>query len=118
VARRIAPRRFNPERGAWLPILHTQRGRRHYTLLFSNTALAHRLRRSRDWVVVYLDDDGREDQWTIVTETRGALTGRRVVRGREPECRAHYDEDAAGLPSTSRPGNKAPCELSSPCSSS
>ena len=26
---KIAPRRFNPERVAWLPILHTTRGRRH-----------------------------------------------------------------------------------------
>jgi hypothetical protein len=26
----------------------------------------------------------------VVTETRGALEGKRVVRGREEECRAHY----------------------------
>jgi hypothetical protein len=109
----IAPRRFNPERRAWLPILHTERGRRHYTALFSNTALAHRLGRSRNWVVVYLDDTGREHQWTIVTETRGSLAGRRVVRGRETECRAHYGVAAVrGLPSRRRPGNKAPCEPS------
>ncbi len=34
----FAPRRFNPTHEAWLPILHTQRGERHYTALFSNTA--------------------------------------------------------------------------------
>ncbi|MDX1622991.1 MAG: helix-hairpin-helix domain-containing protein, partial [Gemmatimonadota bacterium] len=28
---RIAPKRFNPEDEAWLPILHTRRGDRHYT---------------------------------------------------------------------------------------
>ncbi|WP_202951144.1 hypothetical protein [Synechococcus sp. PCC 7336] len=28
----------------------------------------------------------REGQCTVVTETRGLLTGRRVVRGRESEC--------------------------------
>src|SRR5690606_35804056 len=28
---RIAPRRFNPTAAAWLPILHTTRGERHYT---------------------------------------------------------------------------------------
>ncbi len=37
---RIAPRRFNPRAEAWLPILHTQRGPRHYTALFSNTPRA------------------------------------------------------------------------------
>ena len=35
---KIAPRRFNPSRVAWLPILHTERGPRHYSALFSNTA--------------------------------------------------------------------------------
>jgi len=39
--RRIAPRRFNPEGEAWLPILHTERNGRSYTALFSNTARAH-----------------------------------------------------------------------------
>src|SRR3954470_1170387 len=39
--RTIAPRRFNPRRVAWLPILHTLRGKRHYTALFSHTARAH-----------------------------------------------------------------------------
>jgi hypothetical protein len=27
----------------------------------------------------------------VVTETRGSLLGRRVVRGREAECRAWYE---------------------------
>src|SRR5262245_41978882 len=35
--RRIAPRRLNPSGVAWLPVLHSQRGQRHYTALFSNT---------------------------------------------------------------------------------
>lgn len=88
----IAPKRFNPKGEAWLPILHTQRGDWHFTALFSNTALAHRLGRLRDWVVVYFyDGDDREGQNTVVTETRGPLAGRRVVRGREDECRRHYD---------------------------
>jgi hypothetical protein len=34
----IAPRRFNSEGKAWLPILHTRRGPWHFTALFSNTA--------------------------------------------------------------------------------
>lgn len=87
----IAPRRFNPDAEAWLPILHTERDSWHFTVLFSNTARAHELGRTRDWVVVYFyDDHHREGQCTIVTETRGALIGKRVVRGREAECRVLY----------------------------
>lgn len=88
--RLIAPRRFNPGRRAWLPVLHTERGGRHYTALFSNTARAHELGRTGDWVVIYEDDGNREHQATVVTESRGALAGKRVVRGREEECRAYY----------------------------
>jgi len=88
--RYIAPRRFNPSREAWLPILHTHRGERHYTALFSNTARAHELGKTNDWVVVFGDDGWGERQATVVTETQGALAGRRVVRGREQECHGHY----------------------------
>jgi hypothetical protein len=89
--RTIAPRRFNPEAQAWLPVLHTRRGPWHFTALFSNTALAHQLGRTRDWVVVYFyDGDHVERQHTIVTEPRGELAGRRVVRGREDECHEYY----------------------------
>jgi putative hydrolase len=85
--RTIAPRRFNPEGKAWLPVLHTRRGPWHFTVLYSNTARAHELGRTHDWVVVYFyDDDHREGQHTIVTETQGPLAGQRVVRGREAEC--------------------------------
>lgn len=83
----VAPRRFNSEGKTWLPILHTARGEWHFTALFSNTARAHELGRTRDWVVIYYYDDGhRESQCTVVTETRGASKGLRVVRGREAEC--------------------------------
>ena len=86
---KIAPRRFNPSGEAWLPVLHTQRGDWHFTALFSNTARAHELGRTRDWVVIYAEDrDHAERQYTVVTATGGALAGRRVVRGREDECRA------------------------------
>lgn len=95
---RISPRRFNPDNRAWLPILHTNRERWHFTALYSNTARAHELKRTHDWVVVYFYDDNHEEgQHTIVTETRGALVGRRVVRGREPECRTYYNAlDSSG----------------------
>jgi hypothetical protein len=87
----IAPRRFNPENAAWLPILHAQRGDWHFTALYSNSALAHRLERTRDWVVIYFHGANHlERQRTVVTELHGALEGWRVVRGRESECIAHY----------------------------
>jgi len=86
----IAPRRFNPEGRAWLPVLHTEEGPWHFTALYSNTARAHELGRTRDWVVIYYDRDGREGRSTVVTERRGPDRGRRVVRGREQECRRHY----------------------------
>jgi putative hydrolase len=82
----IAPRRFNPTGEAWLPVLHTARGGRHYTALFSNTARAHRLGRTHDWVVIYTDEGAGELSYTVVTVPRGPLAGRRMVRGREAEC--------------------------------
>ena len=87
----IAPKRFNPRNEAWLPILHTDRNNWHFTVLYSNTARAHELGRTHDWVVVYFyDDHHQEGQHTVVTETRGSLVNKRVIRGREAECRAHY----------------------------
>ncbi len=87
----IAPKRFNPDGKAWLPVMHASRSGWHFTTLFSNTARAHQLQRTHDWVVVYFyDDHHHENQHTVVTETHGSLTGNRVVRGRENECREYY----------------------------
>jgi putative hydrolase len=86
----IAPRRFNPEHRAWLPILHTRRGGGEYTALFSNTQRAHELGRTRDWVVLYVDAGMGERRYTVVTARVGALAGKRVVRGREAECLEYY----------------------------
>ena len=84
--RKIAPRRFNPKREAWLPILHTQRGKWHFTALFSNTARAHELGKVDDWVVIYFySDSGAQAQRTVVTAMRGPFASQRVVRGREGE---------------------------------
>ena len=88
--RKIAPKRFNPEGEAWLPILNTEREGWDFTALFSNTARAHDLDKTDDWVVLYYKRDGEEDQCTVVTETRGPLEGKRVVRGREEACRTYY----------------------------
>ncbi|WP_455245213.1 helix-hairpin-helix domain-containing protein [Petrachloros mirabilis] len=89
--RLIAPRRFNPRKEAWLPILHTQRGERHYTAMFSNTALAHRLKKTHEWVILYFDDEHGEHQCTIVTGRKAPLTGKRIVRGRETNCTTYYE---------------------------
>jgi hypothetical protein len=86
----IAPRRFNPEKKAWLPILHTEKKGWSFTAMYSNTARAHSLGRTQDWVVIYFERNGDESQCTAVTERRGNLDGRRVIRGREGECRDFY----------------------------
>jgi len=102
---RIAPRRFNPGREAWLSILHTRRGERDYTALYSNTARAHELGRTHDWVVLYFDGTSAgERQCTVITAERAPLRGRRIVRGREAECLAYYAH-APGPPSATDHGS-------------
>jgi DNA polymerase (family 10) len=58
--------------------------------MFSNTATAHDLGKTNDWVVVYYEKGKGENQCTVVTESRGALKGKRVIRGREKECVEYY----------------------------
>lgn len=89
----IAPRRFNPKGVAWLPVLHMEKDGWHFTAMYSNTARAHQLDKTRDWVIIYFyDEHHQEGQHTIVTETHGPLQGRRVVRGREEACLDHYSD--------------------------
>ncbi|MGD0639374.1 MAG: helix-hairpin-helix domain-containing protein [Roseiarcus sp.] len=100
VLRKIAPKRFNPSAEAWLPVLHATRDAWRVTALYSNTGLAHELGRVKDWVVIYYETDALpEGQCTVVTETRGALAGRRVARGREDECRDFWLKEEARGPS-------------------
>jgi DNA polymerase (family X) len=95
--RRIAPRRFNPSGEAWLPVLHTQRAERHYMALFSNTPRAHEMDMTYDWVVLYYDGGRGERQCTVITGQRGALKGRRIVRGREAECVRYYQQHSVSV---------------------
>lgn len=88
--RTIAPRRFNPEGKRWLPIMNWQQGDWSFTAMYSNTALAHDLGKTHDWVVIFFEQDGYESQCTVVTENRGQIQGKRVVRGREWECAIAY----------------------------
>ncbi len=79
---RIAPRRCNRGQAEY-PVLHTRRGGRHYTALYSNTARRPNLGPTRDRVVIYRDDHGGGGQWTVLTAGRGSRRGDRVVIGRD-----------------------------------
>lgn len=99
---RIAPRRFNPQGRAWLPILHSSRDGWEMTALFSNTARAHRYGRTRDWVVIYSDRDGEHDQCTVVSDRSGG----RTIRGRELEVAELADSPAPESPGRERPAGQ------------
>ncbi len=101
--RKIAPKKLNPAGEAWLPIMSTAREDRKFTILYSNTQKAHDLGKTNDWVVVYWTDAGGEKQCTVVTEFKGALRGKRVIRGREKECETYY-----GSMQTKKKGRRAP----------
>ena len=89
--RMVTPRRFNPEGKRWLPVMRLKKEGWSFNVLYSNTARAHELGKTNDWVVIYYEpiaqaDElgrGRSGQCTIVTETRGTLRGQRVIRGME-----------------------------------
>jgi DNA polymerase (family 10) len=89
----IAPKLLNPDKKAWLPILAASRKGWKFTVMFSNTATAHKLGKTGDWVVVYYESGKGENQCTVVTEQRGPMKGKRVIRGRESECKKHYGID-------------------------
>ena len=94
--RKIAPKRFNPSGEKWLPIYHTEQRGWSFTALFSNSPLAHKLHRIIDWVIIYYERDGEEDQCTVVTEWQGQLRGKRLIRGREFECVEYYSNHKRG----------------------
>lgn len=76
--RTIAPKRFNPEGKAWLPVFETNRGGYQFTALYSNTAKAHEKEKTHDWVVIYYEKAGNEGQATVIT----GRSGKRVVASR------------------------------------
>jgi hypothetical protein len=90
--RKIAPKRFNPDNEAWLPVLNVERDGWVFTALYSNTPQAHKLETTHDWVVIYYERDGREGQATVVTKLNNPMKGKRVVRGREVECQQFYEQ--------------------------
>jgi len=56
---------------------------------------SHELDRTRDWVVLYWEEDGMRGQQTVITSRMGPLRSRRIVRGREEECAEYYRESGA-----------------------
>lgn len=88
----VAPRRFNPTGAAWLPILRITRHGHRYCAAFANTARSHQLDHAHDWVVIYRETKADFGIWTVLTSHYGRLHGKRIVRGREAECQAYYDE--------------------------
>ncbi len=92
---KVAPRRFNPDGAATLPVYRIQHGDTQFTAFYSNSPAAHAAGKTLDWVIVLARRPSGTRQYTVVTETRGSWSGQRVVRGREAECRALYGLDAA-----------------------
>ena len=101
--KKIAPRKLNPEGITWLPVMHTVREGWRFTVLFSNTQRAHDLGKTNDWVVVYYDDGSGEQKCTVVTEHRGPLAGKRVIRGREEESEEFGRHEGYGKPENHPP---------------
>ena len=89
--KKIAPRLMNPGKKAWLPVMSKSSKGVKFTVMFSNTPSAHKLKKTDDWVVVYYAKGKGENQCTVVTESRGGLKGKRVIRGREEECVKPYE---------------------------
>ena len=91
---KITPKRFNKKNETWLPIMHSYQNSWHFTALFSNSYLAHELGKILDWVIIYYYDKSHQGgQCTVVTEYRGKLKGKRIIRGRELECKEYYSPD-------------------------
>jgi hypothetical protein len=76
-------------------LMHTQRETRRYSVLYSPSPLARRMGRTADWVIIDEEVPGPNPRWTVVTEWRGSMKGRRVVRGREVECFEYYHSVSA-----------------------
>ncbi|MGB3787259.1 MAG: helix-hairpin-helix domain-containing protein [Phormidesmis sp.] len=83
--RMVSPRRFNPQGKPWLPVMQMKKAGWSLNALYSNTARAHELGKTHDWVVIYYEkangEESHRGQCTIVTETHGERRGDRVVRG-------------------------------------
>ena len=85
--------RSDPVAGQWTATWRLTKGSWDFVVRFSDSKSARQMGRTRDWVVVEWERGDERDQATIVSEYRGPLTGRRVVRGRERECLSWWSEE-------------------------
>jgi len=75
------------------PVQHGELRGWTYTAMYANTGVAVLRARTHDWVViVFHDADGPEGQLMVVTELRGPMRARRIVRGCEHECARYLDQ--------------------------
>lgn len=87
----LVPRRLNADVSVSPPVMHMTKGGWHFTALAACPARAQEPSATADWVALYFyDATQREQLRTVVTGTLGALAGKRVVRGREMECRVYH----------------------------
>ncbi|WP_175950552.1 helix-hairpin-helix domain-containing protein [Burkholderia sp. BCC0405] len=90
--RATAHRRPNADGYVPPPVMHMTKGGWHFTALCLHAAMrTPEASRPTDWVSLYFYDARQcEHQRTVFTETYGSLIGKRIVRGREQECRVYY----------------------------
>ncbi|MEL7356357.1 MAG: helix-hairpin-helix domain-containing protein [Cyanobacteria bacterium J06648_10] len=85
--RMVTPKRFNPDKKPWLPVMQMRKAGWLFNVLYSNTARAHELGKTHDWVVINYErtvhGQTQRGQCTVVTEPQGAHKGTRVVRRRD-----------------------------------
>ena len=88
----LAHRRLNADGYVPPPVMHMTKGGWHFTALSQHAAMrTPEAGRPTDWVSLYFYDAVQcEHQRTVFTGTYGALVGKRIVRGREMECRVYY----------------------------
>ena len=101
----VSPHTADSKTASLVPVLHTGREGWYFTALYSNTASARARNRINDWVVIYYyDGAGNDGQVTVVSELRGPMRGKRVVRGRDETFQPHYalDEDGPRFPGCRR----------------
>ncbi|MPV58071.1 DNA-binding protein [Burkholderia sp. HI2761] len=89
---RLRHRRLNADGYVPPPVMHMTKGGWHFTVLSQHAAMrTPEAGRPTDSVSLYFYDAVQcEHQRTVFTETVGALVGKRIVRGREMECRVYY----------------------------
>jgi putative hydrolase len=92
--------------GGWeyvsVPIIETVRGQWYFTAVYADVRTAAEPEADYARVRVSYSLDGAEGECLVTTASSGEIAGKRVVVGREVECRKHYRSQGR-LPSVARP---------------